>query len=85
MERNQERVVQKGLEQFRLMGEESPGIFDRLHWAGELLRLAMERLELKVRLFRFIDVMPSLSSDEMVASHLRENNAVQQRFVSLFP
>jgi len=72
MDRKQQLVVQKGLELFRLMGEEPPGIFDRRHWAGELMRLAMERPELKVRLFRFIDVLPSLTSDEMVANHLRE-------------
>ncbi len=72
MDQNQERVVQKGLELFRLMGEESPGIFDSRHWAGELMRVAMERPELKVRLFRFIDVLPSLTSDEMVAKHLHE-------------
>lgn len=69
---DQERIVQKGLEIFRLMEAEPPVVFDKRRWAGELMNLAMRDPALKVQLFRFIDVFPTLTTPELVAQHLKE-------------
>ncbi|KAF0220475.1 MAG: proline dehydrogenase / delta 1-pyrroline-5-carboxylate [Geobacteraceae bacterium] len=68
----QGRIVEKGLEIFRLMEAEPPVVFDKRRWAGELMDLAMRDPSLKVQLFRFIDVFPTLTTPELVAQHLKE-------------
>jgi RHH-type proline utilization regulon transcriptional repressor/proline dehydrogenase/delta 1-pyrroline-5-carboxylate dehydrogenase len=72
MDRFQDEVMAKGLEIFRLMEKERPAVFDKRRWAGMLMNAAMTDPELKVRLFRFVDVLPTLNSTELVISHIRE-------------
>lgn len=69
---DQKRIYEKGGEIFRLMAEERPSVFDRGWWAGRILDLAMRNHDLKVQLFRYMDVFPSLSSTDLIISHLRE-------------
>ena len=64
--------MKKGLEIFRLMEAEPPAIFDKRRWVGELIDLVMQDPDLKVQLFRFIDVFPTLTTADMVAQHLKE-------------
>jgi len=66
------RVVEKGREIFRLMQEDTPTIFNRNWWAARILDMAMRNRDLKVQLFRFLDVFPSLTSTELVISHIEE-------------
>ena len=72
MDADQEKILKKGLEIFRLMEVDPPVIFDKRRWAGELIDLVMQDPDLKVRLFRFVDVFPTLSTADMVAQHLKE-------------
>jgi RHH-type proline utilization regulon transcriptional repressor/proline dehydrogenase/delta 1-pyrroline-5-carboxylate dehydrogenase len=65
-------VQAMGEEIFRMMEAGPPALFDRRRWAGMLMNAAMADPELKVRLFRFVDVLPTLTSTESVARHLRE-------------
>lgn len=67
-----EDVLRKGLEIFRLMEAAPPAVFSRKYWAGRMMDAAMERPEFKVALFRFIDVLPTLSSTRQVSRHIRE-------------
>ena len=69
---DQNNVIEKGREIFRLMETEQPAVFDRRRWAGELMNLAMRDPSLKVQLFRFIDVFPTLTGSELVTRHLKE-------------
>ncbi len=81
---DQERIVKKGLEIFRLMEAEPPAIFDKRRWIGELMNAAMQDPRLKVQLFRFVDVFPTLTSSEMVAQHLKEYFLDQGAHLPLF-
>jgi RHH-type proline utilization regulon transcriptional repressor/proline dehydrogenase/delta 1-pyrroline-5-carboxylate dehydrogenase len=65
-------AVAKGHEIFRLMESAAPPLFDRKSWAGRLMGAAMDRPDFKLALFRFIDVLPSLSTRAQLARHLRE-------------
>ena len=47
-------------------------MFSRKYWASRMIDAAMDRPDLKVALFRFIDVLPSLSSPEAISRHIRE-------------
>ncbi|MCM2359692.1 MAG: proline dehydrogenase family protein [Geobacteraceae bacterium] len=68
----EQEIRNRGLEIFRLMEAAPPAVFDRKRWAGMLMELAMADPDLKVRLFRFVDVLPTLTTTELVASHIRE-------------
>ncbi len=65
-------VRAKGLEIFRLMGNETPALFDRRRWAGRAMERVMRDPALKVPLFRFVDVLPSLADGRQVAGHAVE-------------
>jgi RHH-type proline utilization regulon transcriptional repressor/proline dehydrogenase/delta 1-pyrroline-5-carboxylate dehydrogenase len=49
-----------------------PPVFDTRRWTGRVMAWAMKNEEFKTRLFRFIDVLPSLKSDELVVRVMRE-------------
>jgi RHH-type proline utilization regulon transcriptional repressor/proline dehydrogenase/delta 1-pyrroline-5-carboxylate dehydrogenase len=51
---------------------EAPSIFQPRWWSASLLDLCLKDEAFKVQLFRFIDVLPSLSSDAQVAGLLHE-------------
>ena len=72
MDAQQDAIRKKGLEIFRLMEVGPPEVFDTGRWAGKLMSLAMADTDLKVRLFRFVDVLPTLTTPEQVVSHIRE-------------
>jgi RHH-type proline utilization regulon transcriptional repressor/proline dehydrogenase/delta 1-pyrroline-5-carboxylate dehydrogenase len=65
-------VRDTGLGIFRRMAEAKPALFDRKSFAGRVMEAAMARPDLKVALFRFIDVLPVLEDDASLASHLSE-------------
>ncbi len=65
-------VKTKGLEIFRLMGAETPSLFDRGWWAGRMMERVMRDPSLKVPLFRFVDVLPVLNDRRRIARHARE-------------
>lgn len=72
MQADQEQIVKKGLAIFSLLETEPPFIFDKRQWIGELMNMAMSDPGLKVQMFRFIDVFPTLTTAQLVAQHLQE-------------
>ncbi len=72
MDTMEDEIRARGLEIFRLMEAEAPAIFDRKRWGGMLMNLAMADPGLKVRLFRFVDVLPTLDTPEQLVAHIRE-------------
>ncbi|MDQ7781613.1 MAG: L-glutamate gamma-semialdehyde dehydrogenase [Desulfomonilaceae bacterium] len=55
-----------------LVGEQIPSLFDRRKWKGKAMEWVMKDDRVKVRLFRFIDALPSLQSDAAVVNLLNE-------------
>ncbi|MEX2015987.1 MAG: hypothetical protein WD873_05055, partial [Candidatus Hydrogenedentales bacterium] len=59
-------------QRIRALGEEiaaraqqaRPGAFDREYWIGRLLETTMRDTEFKVNLFRLVDVLPVLQTNE---------------------
>src|SRR5512146_1412885 len=68
----EDEIRAQGEELFRLIEAGAPAVFDKKRWAGKLMNLAMSDPELKVRIFRFVDVLPTLATPEQIAGHLRE-------------
>ncbi len=54
-----------------LRGSE-PTMLDRRWWDDRIMAWAMQDESVKVQMFRFIDVLPMLSTSEAVTRHLRE-------------
>jgi RHH-type proline utilization regulon transcriptional repressor/proline dehydrogenase/delta 1-pyrroline-5-carboxylate dehydrogenase len=58
-----------------LLGERKttpPHVFQRRWWDDRIMSWAMDDEELKVQLFRFVDVLPMLHSSDQVVQHLLE-------------
>jgi RHH-type proline utilization regulon transcriptional repressor/proline dehydrogenase/delta 1-pyrroline-5-carboxylate dehydrogenase len=50
----------------------TPPAFDTRQWTGRIMAWAMQNEDFKTRLFRFIDVLPSLKTDDLVVRLLHE-------------
>src|SRR5437868_10276194 len=56
----------------RLSAGRTPTLFEGRWWSHQALNLAMQDSQFKAQLFRFIDVLPSITDDEQVVTLARE-------------
>ncbi|MDB6019367.1 MAG: rocA1 [Pedosphaera sp.] len=68
----QPEIEAQGLEIFARMEGESTGVFTPRTFTGRLMDWSMRNEALKVQLFRFVDVLPSLNSNREIVQHARE-------------
>ena len=68
----EDAILARGREFFERIGSETPSVFNKNWWTGKVMDFAMGNERFKVQLFRFIDVLPSLTTDESLARHIRE-------------
>ncbi len=54
------------------MKGQTPGLFDKAWWSGQVLEWAMRDPGFKTEMFRFVDVFPVLQTPEEVARHIQE-------------
>jgi RHH-type proline utilization regulon transcriptional repressor/proline dehydrogenase/delta 1-pyrroline-5-carboxylate dehydrogenase len=54
------------------LSRRSPSVFERRWWDDRILSWAMADESVKVQMFRFIDVLPTLRSRESITRHLQE-------------
>ncbi|MGD0996928.1 MAG: L-glutamate gamma-semialdehyde dehydrogenase [Thermoleophilia bacterium] len=57
---------------FSLVDRSRPALLSQARWQGEMMDWAMADERLKVELFRFVDVFPTLAGGAEIARHLRE-------------
>ena len=57
---------------FERLDTRRPGIWDRRWWDDRIMQWAMADESVKVQMFRFIDVLPMLRTNEAIAQHLHE-------------
>ncbi|MEK7235796.1 MAG: proline dehydrogenase family protein [Nitrospirota bacterium] len=65
-------VCRIGEQLARLSAGRTPTLFERRWWSQTALNLAMQDSVFKTQLFRFIDVLPSVTDDEQVVTLARE-------------
>ena len=65
-------VCRIGEQLARLSAGRTPTLFERRWWSQTALNLAMQDSRFKTQLFRFIDVLPSVTDDEQVVALARE-------------
>ena len=66
------RIKALGREFFSLIRGETPSVFDKGWWTGKLLDWCMSNDSFKIQLFRFVDVLPYLTTTESLSRHLEE-------------
>lgn len=69
--REQKRIREVGLRLYDSMSD-LPSIFDKRRWMGRLMDRTMRDEEFRLNLFRYVDVLPSLKSDALVAGLMQE-------------
>jgi RHH-type proline utilization regulon transcriptional repressor/proline dehydrogenase/delta 1-pyrroline-5-carboxylate dehydrogenase len=72
LETMEPRIQQIGRRIFERAQAANPSIFHQEWWHERLLEWTMADPGLKVQLFRFIDVLPTLTTSVQVAEHLKE-------------
>ena len=65
-------VQAKARELFSLVARNNPSLLSAERWQSEMMDWAMQDEQLKVELFRFVDVFPTLGPRAEIARHLRE-------------
>lgn len=68
----EERTQTIGRELWEHLERRRPSIFERRWWLDHILEWAMQDESVKIQMFRFVDVLPTLRSSEAVAGHLQE-------------
>ena len=66
------RVQETGLWLYKLVEGETPSLFDKKFWTGKVMDWCMKNEDFKVEMFRFIDVLPYLTSKESLSKHFTE-------------
>ncbi len=68
----QKRIESKGREIFQSLGDNGQSIFNKDWWYGKIMEWSMQNPAFKTQMFRFVDVLPTLSSSSEVTRHLKE-------------
>ncbi|UCG14398.1 MAG: L-glutamate gamma-semialdehyde dehydrogenase [Deltaproteobacteria bacterium] len=71
------RIIDRGKEFFATIRGESPSIFDKGWWTGKVMDWSMRNEGFKVQLFRFVDVLPYLTTGDSLSRHIQEYFADQ--------
>ena len=79
-----EATLKLGQEVFRRMESQSTSIFNKDWWYGRIMDWSMKNESFKTQMFRFVDVLPYLSSSEEVSRHLKEYFAEGGEIPSIF-
>ncbi len=66
------RIKERGRALFAAIAGERPSLFSAATWTGTIMARAMANEEFKVRLFRFVDVFPSLKTARQVSDHFHQ-------------
>ncbi len=65
-------IHQTGMHLYDLMEGETPSFFRKEYWTGKLFEWCMHNEPLKVAMFRFVDVFPSLTTPAAMMRHIHE-------------
>ncbi len=67
------RILEGGRAFFSHLGRSRSSVFSLKGWVSKMMDWSMEREGFKLELFRFIDELPNLTSEEMVFDYIREH------------
>lgn len=65
-------VTSFGQRIFEQIGRQQPSAFNKQFWSARIMEWSMRNPELKVNMFRLVDVLPTLKSSRSIAEHVQE-------------
>ena len=65
-------MIRRGKALFSAIADEKPSLFNKGTWIGKVMDWSMKNEQFKTQMFRFVDVFPSLTTDELLTRHIRE-------------
>src|SRR5688572_28199258 len=65
-------IIETGKNIFQAMDNEGQSIFNKDWWYGKIMDWSMQNEDFKVKMFRFVDVLPYLKTNTEVTKHLKE-------------
>jgi RHH-type transcriptional regulator, proline utilization regulon repressor / proline dehydrogenase / delta 1-pyrroline-5-carboxylate dehydrogenase len=65
----EKKIQSFGEEIFQSMLRTAPPLFQKAYWSSKIMEWSMQKKDLKRNLFRLVDVMPSLTSNESIIDH----------------
>ena len=68
----QSEIEQRGRRIFELIDKHPESLFTKAGFYQRLMALSMRDEQLKLQLFRFVDVLPSLGNSKEIIEHLQE-------------
>lgn len=68
----EERIRIIGKDIFKKVKTSKTSFFDRSFWSEKLMSVGMKDEKLKIELFRFVDVLPTLTNDDQLSRHIQE-------------
>ena len=71
-DRRNKRIMELGEQYWKRMKGETPSLFDRQYWQGQILDWLMNDESFKVDAFRFVDVLPALKTTAAIGSHVSQ-------------
>ena len=66
------QIIARGTALFSAIAGEKPSLFTTATWTGKVMEWCLHNPEFKSRMFRFVDVFPSLSSSQQISEHIRQ-------------
>lgn len=68
----EQNIVARGKEFFKSISGEAPSIFNKSWWTDKVMNWSMQNEDFKIQLFRFVDVLPYLTTTASLQRHIRE-------------
>lgn len=68
-----ERIVARGKDLLARIAKKKPSIFNSERWVGKLMNWTMSREDLKIEVFRLIDSLPNLTTEEKLYRHIQQS------------
>lgn len=65
-------IKARGRDLFAKISTQAPSIFDKGWWTGKVIDWCLRNEDFKVQLFRFVDVLPYMTTDESLIRHIGE-------------
>ncbi len=68
----EQKIVERGKQFFDSIRGEAPSIFNKGWWTGKVMDWCMRNESFKIQMFRFVDVLPYLTTSESLSRHIDE-------------
>jgi RHH-type proline utilization regulon transcriptional repressor/proline dehydrogenase/delta 1-pyrroline-5-carboxylate dehydrogenase len=67
-----ERINTRGKKFLTSIGDEAPTVFNKNYWTGKVMDWCMTNEQFKIQMFRFVDVLPYLTTSSSLTRHIQE-------------